>query len=186
MPMMRWDDLFADLEAQAQALLTAERDAEVAELIRLETSRLELASRLGPALGATIRVRCLGGMVLAGRLSAIGAGWLLLDEEAGREAFVATSAVISIAGLGRSAGPPVPALDARLGIGRALRGLARDRSVVRACLTDSTVIDGTVDRAGSDFVEFAVHAAGEPRRRAEVREVLVLPIGALAVLRRDS
>ncbi|HEX8768525.1 MAG TPA: hypothetical protein VF714_09155 [Jatrophihabitans sp.] len=183
---MRWDDLFADLEAQAQALLRAERDAEVAELTRLETSRLELVSRLRPALGGVLRVRCLGGVALAGRLSAIGTGWLLLDEEAGREAFVATAAVVSIGGLGRLAAAPDAALDARLGIGRALRGLARDRSVLRACLTDSTVIDGTVDRVGSDFVEFAVHAAGEPRRRAEVREVLVLPIGALAVLRRDS
>jgi hypothetical protein len=183
---MRWDDLFADLEAQAQALLIAERDAEVAELTRLETSRLELASRLRPALGAAVRVRCLGGMVLTGRLSAIGAGWLLLDEDAGREAFLATAAIVSIAGLGRLAGTPDSALDARLGIGRALRGLARDRSVLRACLTDSTVLDGTLDRVGSDFVEFAVHAAGEPRRREEVREVVVLPIGALAVLRRDS
>jgi hypothetical protein len=182
---MRWDDLFADLEAQAHALSVAERDAEVAELTRLETSRLELASRLRPAVGEAVRVRCLGGMVLAGRLSAVGAGWLLLDEDAGREAVLAAAAVVSIAGLGRLA-TPVPALDARLGIGRALRGLARDRSVVRACLTDSTVLDGTVDRVGADFVEFAVHAAGEPRRRQEVREVLVVPISALAVLRRDS
>ena len=182
---MRWDDLFADLEAQAHALSVAERDAEVAELTRLETSRLDLASRLRPALGTDVRVRCLGGMVLAGRLSAIGTGWLLLAEDAGREAFVATAAVVSVAGLGRLAAPG-RALDARLGIGHALRALARDRSVLRAGLTDSAVVDGTLDRVGADFVEFAVHAAGEPRRRGEVREVLVLPIGALAVLRRDS
>lgn len=182
---MRWDDLFADLEAQARALVVTERDAEVAELTRLETSRLELASRLRPALGGKVRLRCLGGTMLAGRLSALGTGWLLLDEDAGREAFVATASVVSIAGLGRLAAPG-PALDAGLGIGRALRGLARDRSVLRACLTDSTVVDGTVDRVGLDFVEFAVHAAGEVRRREEVREVLVLPISALAVLRRDS
>jgi hypothetical protein len=182
---MRWNDLFADLESQAHALSVAERDAEVAELTRLETSRLELASRLRPALGAAVRVRCLGGMALAGRLSAIGTGWVLLEEDAGREAFVATAAVVSIAGLGRLSAPG-PALDARLGFGRALRGLARDRSVLRACLIDAGVVDGTLDRVGSDFVEFAVHAAGEPRRREEVREVLMLPFSALAVLRRDS
>lgn len=183
---MRWGELFADLEAQAQALLVAERDVEVAELTRLETSRLELAGRLRASLDAPVRVRCLGGTVVTGRLSGVGAGWLLLDEDAGREAFLATAAVASVAGLGRLADGPGTALDARLGIGRALRGLARDRSVLRAWLLDSTVVDGTLDRVGADFVEFAVHAAGEPRRRAEVREVLVLPISALAVLRRDS
>jgi hypothetical protein len=31
-----------------------------------------------------------------------------------------------------------------------------------------------------------VHPAGELRRRADVREVLIVPIGALAVLRRDN
>jgi hypothetical protein len=183
---MRWDDLFADLEAQAQALLLAERDAEVADLTRLEASRLRLASRLRPAVGAAVRVRCLGGMALTGRLSAVGAGWLLLDEGAGREALLAAPAITSIAGLGRLSGAAESALDAGLGIGHALRGVARDRSVLRACLTDSTVLDGTLDRVGSDFVDFAVHAAGEPRRREDVREVLVLPISALAVLRRDS
>jgi len=58
--------------------------------------------------------------------------------------------------------------------------------VLRVCLTDSSVLDGTLDRVGSDYLEFAVHAAGEPRRRGEVREVLMLPIAALAALRRDS
>jgi hypothetical protein len=183
---MRWEDLFADLEAQAEALQAAERDAEVAELTRLEASRLDLASRLRPAVGTPIRVRCLGATLLSGRLSAVGTGWLLLDEGAGREALLAAAAVTSVSGLGRLSGPSGSVLDAGLGIGRVLRGVARDRSVLRICLTDSTVLDGTLDRVGSDFVEFAVHAAGEPRRREEVREVLALPFGALAVLRRDS
>ncbi|HEX8080396.1 MAG TPA: hypothetical protein VF557_09315 [Jatrophihabitans sp.] len=183
---MRWDDLFADLEAQTQALLVAERDAEVAELTRLETSRLQLVNRLRPAVGAAVRVRCLGGMALAGRISAVGAGWLLLDEGGGREALLAAAAVTSVAGLGRLSAVPGSALDGGLGIGHALRAVARDRSVLRACLTDSTVLDGTLDRVGSDFVDFAVHAAGEPRRREDVREILVLPISALAALRRDS
>ncbi len=183
---MRWEELFADLEAQADALTVAERAAEVAELTRLEASRLDLAGRLRPAVGGSITVRCLGATVLAGRLGAVGTGWLLLDEGAGREALVATAALTSVAGLGRLSGAAASVLDARLGIGRVLRGVARDRSVVRICLTDSSVFDGTLDRVGSDFVEFAVHAAGEPRRRGEVREVLMLPIGALATLRRDS
>lgn len=183
---MRWDDLFADLEAQAEAVLAAERDAEVAELTRLEASRLQLTNRLRPAVGAAVRVRCLGGVALAGRLSAVGPGWLLLDEGAGREALLAAAAVTSVAGLGRLSGAPGSALDRGLGIGHALRGVARDRSVLRACLTDSTVLDGTLDRVGSDFVDFAVHPAGEPRRREDVREVLVLPFSALAALRRDS
>jgi len=181
---VRWNELFADLEAQAEALQAAERDAEVAELTRLETSRLTLAGRLGTAVGSTVRIRCLGGAMLSGRLSGCGPGWLLLDEGAGREALLAAAAVTSVAGLGRWSGSPGTAVA--LGLGSVLRAVARDRSVLRVGLTDATVLDGTLDRVGADYVELAVHAAGEPRRREEVREVLVLPLGALAVLRRDS
>jgi hypothetical protein len=183
---MRWDALFADLEAQAEALATAERDAEVDELVRLEASRLRLLDRLRPAVGAVIKLRCLGGLVVSGNLSRVGADWLLVDEGGGREAIVATSALVSIAGQGRLSGSADSQLEAKLGIGHALRGVARDRSVLRACLTDASVIDGTVDRVGLDFVEIAEHAAGEPRRRGEVRQVLLVPISSLAVLRRDS
>jgi hypothetical protein len=67
-----------------------------------------------------------------------------------------------------------------------MRGIARDRSVLRAHLADSTTVDGTIDRVGSDFLEFAVHAPGEVRRRAEVREVIVMALGTLVALRRDQ
>lgn len=133
-----------------------------------------------------MKLRCLGGLVLSGTLGSVGADWLLLDEGAGREAIVATAALTSVAGLGRLAAADGSALGTKLGIGQVLRGVARDRSALRACLTDASVIDGTLDRVGLDYVEIAAHAPGELRRRSEVRQVLLVPISSLAVLRRDS
>jgi len=67
-----------------------------------------------------------------------------------------------------------------------LRGIARDRSAVRLLLRDGSALAGTVDRVGADFVELAAHPAGELRRRVEVRDVLVVPTAALAVVRREG
>jgi hypothetical protein len=72
----------------------------------------------------------------------------------------------------------------RLGLRSVLRGIARDRSAVRIELVDGTTVDATIDRVGADFVEVAVHPAGEPRRRADVRDVEVIPFGAVAAVRR--
>jgi hypothetical protein len=49
---------------------------------------------------------------------------------------------------------------------------------------DGSVLDATIDRVGTDFLEAAVHAAGEARRRSEVREVVLIPYAALAAVRR--
>jgi hypothetical protein len=51
---MRWDALFADLEAQAEALERAERAAEVDERARIEVGALGLLERLRPAIGAGV------------------------------------------------------------------------------------------------------------------------------------
>jgi hypothetical protein len=67
-----------------------------------------------------------------------------------------------------------------------LRGIVRDRSVVRLHLRDGVILDGTVDRVGGDFLELAMHAAGELRRRKEVREVMVVALAAVVALRRDD
>jgi hypothetical protein len=75
-------------------------------------------------------------------------------------------------------------VESRLGLRHVLRGIARDRSAVRISLIDGTAIDGTIDRLGADFVEVAQHAAGELRRRDQVRDVVLVPLSALAVVRR--
>ena len=184
---MRWDDLFDDLAAQAAAMETAERAGEVGERTRIELGALGLDERLRAALGDRLRVLIAGRLTVSGTLQRIGADWLLLEESAGREALVALPAVMTISGLSRSAAVPGSggAVHARLTLRHALRGIARDRSGVRLYLREGTVIDATVDRVGGDFLDAALHAPGEPRRRGEVREVQVVPIGAIAAVRRS-
>lgn len=185
---MRWDGLFADLEAQAAALEHAERAAEVEDRTRGEVGALTVADRVRAALGTPLRLRLAGGHSAAGTLVRAGAEWLLVDEGSGREVVLATTAVVSVRGLGRYASAPGSAdvIDSRLGLRSALRGIARDRSVVRVHLVDGSTVDGTIDRVGADFVEIATHPAGEPRRRQDVREVELLPLRSLAAVRRSG
>jgi hypothetical protein len=184
---MRWDGLFADLEAQAAALETAGRAAEVEERARAELGRIHLQDRLRPATGAAVRLRCRGELTVSGTLTRVGSEWLLLDESGGREALVATAMLISASGVGRLSAVPDSegVVESRLGLRHVLRGLARDRAAASTHLVDGTVADGTVDRVGADFVEIAAHAAGELRRRDDVRDVLMVPLGAVVAVRRQ-
>jgi hypothetical protein len=185
---MRWDALFADLEAQAEALERAERAAEVEERARIEVAGLGLAQRLRPAAGTALRLRCDGGLTVTGRLGRTGPDWLLVEEDGGRESVVALAAVLGIGGLGRVSASPDSAgpVQSRLGLRHALRGIARDRSPVRLALRDGSTVAGTIDRVGADFVEAALHPVGEPRRRDAVREVALVPLPALVAVRRDA
>lgn len=183
---MRWDDLFADLEAQADALAVAERAGEVDERTRIELGGLALGDRLRAAVGTPLNLQLAGGLALPGTLDRVGVDWLLVDEGAGREALVVLGAVLSVGGLGRSAAVPGSegAVHARLTLRHALRGVARDRSPVRLHLTDGSAVDTTLDRVGADFVDAALHAPGEMRRRGDVRGVRTVPLAAIAVVRR--
>jgi len=185
---MRWDGLFADLEAQAEALDVAERAAEIDERARLEIGRIRLLDRLRPAVGLPVRLRCRGAVTVAGPLRRVGPDWLLVDEGGEREALVVLAAVLGVSGLARLSGVPDSegVVESRLGLRHALRGIARDRSAVRITDQSGATVDGTIDRLGADYVEVAEHAAGELRRRAEVRDVLVLPLAAVAVVRRAA
>ena len=183
---MRWDALFADLEGQAEALAHAERAAEVEERTRGELASLRVVDRARAWVGESVRLSLSGGFVVAGRLGRVGPDWLLVDEGAGHEAFVALAHVLRLRGLGRYAAVPGSAgvVSSRLGLGHALRGIARDRSAARLLLHDGSTLDATVDRVGADFVEVAIHPPGEPRRHAAVREVELIPHRALVAVRR--
>jgi len=182
----RWQALFADLEAQAAAAEHAERAAEVDERTRGELAGLGTIDRLRAADGAAVRLRVSGGRTLSGVVDRVGPDWLLLAEDAGREAVVPLAAVLGVRGLSRFSAVPgtAGAVASRLGLRSALRGIARDRSPVRLELVDGSGLDATLDRVGADFVEVAVHAPGEARRRHDVAEVELVPFAGLVAVRR--
>lgn len=185
---MRWDDLFADLEAQAELLAQRERADEVGERSRIQVGRVSAVDRIRPAEGALVALSVLGGERVDGVLRRVGAQWLLVEEEHGREAVVSLAAVLSVAGLSRRTADAgdVGVVESRLGLASALRAMARDRAAVRVHLVDARELDGTIDRVGSDYFELARHARGEPRRRGEVHGVALVFNRAVAVIRRDT
>ncbi|PWJ54823.1 hypothetical protein SAMN06264364_10527 [Quadrisphaera granulorum] len=183
---MRWDALFADLEAQLDAAAD-DVAAMHAERVRAEVAGVELRDRLRAAPGQRLVVRLDGGSSVEGVLSAAGPDWLLVREATG-EALVPLAAVALLQGLTRSLAAPPGVVEGRLGLASALRGLARDRSPVTVWLRGHPplVLTGTVDRVGADHLDLAQHPVDEPRRQGAVRGVVVVPVGALGCVRRSG
>ena len=182
---MRWEQLFADLEAQLAEGEAAAEQAEEASRARAEHGRIELADRLRGSLGRQVSLGCRGTGDLAGRLVDVGVDWLLLTDGQQREVLVSAGALCSVSGLAAVTAPAaaVGAVARRLDLRRALRGLARDRATVSFLLEDGTVLGGTVDRVGADFVELAEHPLDQPRRRAAVTSVRAVPLRAVVAVR---
>ncbi|MGY1848414.1 hypothetical protein [Blastococcus sp. SYSU DS1021] len=182
---MRWQQLFADLQAQFEAAEEAEERAEWASRARAEIGAVRLADRIGGALGAELVVTCRGAGRVRGVLADRGSDWLLLTDERARDQLVAVAAVRAVDGLGRWTAPAEEAgpVRVRLDLRRALRGLARDRSAVQLVLDDGTQLTGTIDRVGADYLEVAEHPADQPRRPHAVRRVSAVVVDAVAVVR---
>lgn len=181
---MRWQGLFDDLEGQFEAAQAAELAGEVAERTRREAALLRLVDRLRAAAGTEVTVVVPGAGVLRGRLLDAGSDWLLLEEGGGRELLVPLPAVLGVTGLGpRTAVPDEGPVAKRLDLRWALRGLARSRAGVALGLVDGTLVTGTLDRVGADHLELAEHGLGEARRPAAVRQVRLVPLPALALVR---
>lgn len=180
----RWTALFADLEAQAAAGDALERAAEVEERARAEIGALTLAARLRGSVGAPVLVRLAGDLALSGRIVRTGPDWTLLEEETNREAVVAHGHITAVRGLARQSVVTEGIVESRLGLRSVLRGIARDRSAVRVHLPTGATVDATIDRVGADYLEAAAHPASEPRRRAEVRGLEIVPLFAVVAVRR--
>ncbi|MGZ4610903.1 MAG: hypothetical protein ACXV2H_11660 [Actinomycetes bacterium] len=183
---MRWDELFRDLESQLDAAGAAELAAEVADRTRREVATLSLVDRARGAVGHPVRVQLLGVGALAGMLLQVGAEWLLLRDAAGRDVLVPWSAVVTVAGLGVASGAPGEGGEVfrRLGLGWALRAVVRDRALVSLGLVDGSVVSGTLDRVGSDFVELSEHPVGEARRAAQISAVRAIVFSRIASVTR--
>lgn len=182
---VRWQALFDDLEAQLAAADAAELSAEVADRTRRETGLLRVVDRLRPAQGHPVTVALGAVGTVHGTLLDTGPDWLLLAEHGAREVLVPLDAVLGVTGLDARAQAPGSEgeVGRRLDLRWALRGLARSRAGVALVLRDGSVVTGTLDRVGADHVDLAEHAPGEPRRPADVRQVRLVPLPAITLVR---
>jgi len=147
---MRWDHLFGDLEAQLSAAHDAQFRAEVSDLTRSERATVELAERLLTAKGQSVTLTLRDGETVHGEVADAALQWLLLGVS-GPQTLVPMHAVAVVAGLPAQTSH-VTEVERRLGIGHALRALARDRARV---IVDygAGEVTGLIAAVGADYVE---------------------------------
>lgn len=193
---MRWDELFADLEGQLEAELTAgERDEQV-EAERLRLGRLSLRDRIvgiadAPEPHRAVRVVLVTGDVIQVRARTVGRDWVagdLAEAAGGAQVVLPLAGIAALLPTAAQLQPSLrpPAADAggltdRLGLAFVLRDLARRRRAVEV-RTASGVLTGTFDRVGRDHVDLAVHPSDAPRRAGAVQQLRVLPLGHIVVV----
>lgn len=173
---MRWEALFADMEAQLDAARTADLAAEVVELTRAERATVSVSDRFRAARGATLTVRTHGGEQVSGVLRDAATQWILLDAQ-GRSSLVPLGAVTAVRGLTRHSAGAAGVVERRLTLGHALRALARDRVLVQI-VTGGGELTGRVERVGADHLDLA---AGHVETRDG--ELWAVPFAAIRVVR---
>jgi len=197
---VRWDRFFDDLEDQLASEWEAERAALDTEAERLRLSRVLLSERLtllagrdGAAL-ATASFDLVDGTALRATVTGVGADWVALAP-ADRPAGAVVAPFTAILGVGMPhadllrtarAAPPRSPLTERLTFGFVLRDLVRRRAGVAVHLVNGRMLTGTIDRAGADHLDLALHDPGAPRRADAVTGYRMVPFAAVAWLRADE
>jgi hypothetical protein len=182
---MRWQELFADLEAQARSLEHGDDQGELPDRIRGEIAQVTLMNRLRAQVSRQLSVSVQGVGDIAGSLQRTGADWILLSQ-AEEEIIVPLGAVLAVRNLPPDAVSPnsVGTVAGALRLTAVLRAAARDRGAVIITRRDGLSLAGTPDRVGADFVDLALHDVAEAPRREQVRSRTTLSLAAIACIRR--
>jgi hypothetical protein len=199
---VRWDLFFEDLEDQLASEWEAERAALDTEAERLRLSRMELRARLSALVGARSAddaappsLELADGTSLSARVEALGADWLAAVPADGARRGMTIVPLTAIRGVSlaygellRSARPQ----DARAGLsermtfGFVMRDVARRRVPVALGLASGRMLTGTIDRAGADHLDVALHERGAPRRAGDVLGYRLVPFTAIAWARLEG
>lgn len=195
---MNWDRLFDDLEGQLAAEWEAERAVRDAESERLRISRLSMSDRLRALSAGEAPLVCdlADGRRVSGVVRTVGADWLAIEEPRAAPSLPGCVHLLplhSVHGVGSDHGAILHSLDdvpsstaslhGRATFGFVLRDLARRRVPVHLSTRVSGEIHGTIDRAGADHLDIAVHDAGAPRTTRAVRDFRVVPFAAVVGVR---
>lgn len=196
---VEWDHLFEDLEGQLAAEWDAERAALDAESERLRISKLTLRERLRTMTTSPARMS----LELAERerwdctTRVIGADWIGVSVRSDpRLRIVPLTAVAAIAvdqgalleslDEAASAEPSARTLRERMTFGFVLRDLARRRAPVTVARRGADPQHGTIDRAGFDHLDLALHDPSEPRRARAVRGFRLIAFESVSWVRIES
>jgi hypothetical protein len=196
---VRWDRFFDDLEDQLASEWEAERAALDTEAERLRLSRVQLVERLTLLAGrdstpVTASFDLSDGTTLRAHVTGVGSDWAALASAEGPPGAIVVpfASLVAIgmphADLLRTArpAPPRSALADRLTFGFVLRDLVRRRAGVAVHLVGGRVLTGTIDRAGADHLDLALHEPGAPRRADAVTGYRIVPFASIAWLRADA
>lgn len=176
---MSWEEalfaVFDDLEQQAAGLHLVERDAEVADLAVAEYARVSLGARLHASLDQELRLRLVGGHLVAGRLARVGEDWLLLVDRSA-EWIIRHDGIAALSGLSsRANSEETWSVVDRLSLRSVLRRLSGVGGHCLVHFLDDQQVEGRVGRVGLDFLELHVGAGRD-------RSVQVVPVASVSAL----
>lgn len=144
---MRWERLFAEIEAQSHDMTLDDRDAEIRDLTEGAWASMSWLERMSP--GPVVLTVSGVGRIDGDLVRKTGA-WLLVQSPTHEH--LVNPAWITSASPARSAGPS-SVVDQRLDWPAAIRMLQRSADRVRIVRADGSVSDGMAKVAGKDFVE---------------------------------
>lgn len=155
---MRWDRLWADLAAQAEALDRDDLHAEVADGVRREQATVALMDRVRASAGGTVRCETAGGYRWRGEITAHGVDWFEVaatGESGPADVLVPTLAVRAFVGLARAAVPveAMSLVSRRVDLRMVLRRVSVRRVPVRLLRIEADPLVGRVGAVGSDYLD---------------------------------
>jgi hypothetical protein len=144
--------LFSDLEGQLAAAHASEFESGVRDLAQAERATVRLAERLAVTVSSPVTLILRGGRRVAGTVSDVTGTWVLISE-GGREYLVPLGAIAIARGVAHRASS-LGLVAERLGLGHALRALARDGASV-VVTTSGGDVTGRIDQVGADHLDLA-------------------------------
>lgn len=180
---MRWNDLFADLEAQLQfeQWQTVEQDA--AELTRGAWAEITLMDRLRAAIGEQIGLTFSDGRRYLVTIHTVGPTWVGGVDETGA-LLIPRASIAAVDAALRRARVPVKSFQAGPSLAGVYRALARRREPLQIVARQAGIVaEGTIDRVGKDHLDLSMHARHEFRREDALLGRRIIPFEIIEFVR---